>query len=512
MKAALRGARAAFPSRRRTGAALALGALAALGQAPLGWWFVAFPALAGIVWLVTRADGRGTAGWTGFLAGFGYFGTVLHWIVFPFFVDPWRHGWMAPFALVLFAAGLALFWAVAAWVGRPGMGRGRRAMLFALLWGLAEVLRGHVLTGFPWAQPGHVWADSLLAQFYALLGANGVTVVTLLAAAAPVAMGRRAIVVLVPVALLAAGWSAHRLALPEPAPRDAAVRLVQPNAEQHLKWAPDWAERHFLRLLELTAAPLPPDGVDLVIWPETSVPYLVTEGEGIALDIASAAGGAPVAAGIQRVEGARGWNTLAVFGAGGRISAHYDKHHLVPFGEYVPFGDLLYDWIGLRAFAAQVGAGYTAGEGPRVLDLGPRLGRVLPLICYEVVFPQLIARAPERADWMVQITNDAWFGPWAGPAQHFAQARIRAIEQGLPLIRVANSGVSAVIDARGRLAGALDGALARLDLGAAGRIDAVIPGALPATPYARWGDLGAALLLLGGLGLWVLRGRGTKPA
>lgn len=522
MRRALRALRAVWQARpdgRGAAIPLAAGAVASLGQAPTGLWYLAFPALAWIVLAVARAGGGLPAFWTGWLSGIGYFAVSLHWIVFPFFVDPLRHGWMSPLALVLMAAGLGLFWAAAAGLSqrlpRPALG-------FATLWAGAEVLRGHVLTGFPWVLAGHVWTDSPAGQVYSLLGSYGVTVATLIAAALPAAMGRWSAVVLVPLALGAAGWTAQRLALPEPPLREAVVRLVQPNAEQHLKWAPDWAERHFRRLLDLTAGDLRldpaydlPARVDLVVWPETSVPYRVEPGEDIARAIAAAGRGAPVAAGIQRIEGDRGWNALAVFGAGGMVTASYDKHHLVPFGEYVPYGDLMYDLFGLRAFAAQVGAGYSAGAGPRVIDLGPRLGRVLPLICYEVVFPQDIARAPERADWMLQITNDAWFGPWAGPHQHFAQARLRAIEQGLPLVRVANTGISAVIDARGRVTGppvpGQEGPHL-LALGQAGVIDAPLPGALPPTPYVRWGEAPTAILLLLGLGAALLRRRDPASA
>jgi apolipoprotein N-acyltransferase len=200
--------------------------------------------------------------------------------------------------------------------------------------------------------------------------------------------------------------------------------------------------------------------------------------------------------GVQRVEGFRFWNSMAVVGPGGVITGRYDKHHLVPFGEYIPFGDQMYRWFGLVAFAAQEGNGYSPGAGPAVLDLGPGLGRALPLICYEAVFPQDLRRAPGRADWILQITNDAWFGEWTGPYQHLAQAQLRAIEQGLPMVRVANTGVSALIDARGRVVDSLP-------LGQAGYLDVVLPGALPPTPYQRWGE-GPVGLLLAGLGLWLL--------
>jgi apolipoprotein N-acyltransferase len=214
--------------------------------------------------------------------------------------------------------------------------------------------------------------------------------------------------------------------------------------------------------------------------------------------IVGASGGRPVALGIQREEAGRFFNSLRVLEGEGDETARYDKAHLVPFGEYIPFGDLAYDWFGLRAFAAQAGNTYSPGPGPQVLNLG-RFGRVLPLICYEAIFPRDVNAAPQRADWMLQITNDAWFGIWTGPFQHFAQARLRAVEQGLPLVRVANTGVTAVVDARGRV-------VDQLPFGTQGALDARIPGALPPTPYARWGDAPVALLLAG-LALMAMIGR-----
>ena len=489
-----RSARAGWPGLRAVAGAAACGAVMASGQAPLGWWWAALPALAVFVHLVAgAARGRGWLAWFG---GAGYFAAALAWIVEPFLIAPEIHGWMAPFAVVFLSFGLALFWALAAVAAR-----GRFAALgFALGLTVAELARGHVLTGFPWAMVGHVWIGHAPAQLAALAGPVGLTLFTLVAAAL-LATRRLGLAVLAIVMVGAAfGFGAWRLDQPEPAPRAALLRLVQPNAEQGLKWDPDQARLFFERQLSFTAAGVRPD---LVIWPETAVPYLIDEYPEVARRIAEAGRGSPVAVGVQRVEGWQYWNSLAVIGPGGRIDASYDKHHLVPFGEYIPFGDLLYDWFGLVAFAAQQGNGYSPGPGPAVLDLGGGLGKVLPLICYEVIFPQDVRAAPERADWMLQITNDAWFGTWSGPFQHMAQARLRAIEQGLPLVRVANTGVTAVVDARGRI-------LDQLPFGEPGYLDMALPGALPPTFYAHWGD-GPVILLIGLMfaGIWVA-GRRTS--
>ena len=474
----IRRIRAGWPGLRAVGLAALLGVLTACGQAPLGAWYLSLPALAVLCWWIGRSPAPVWLAWFG---GAGYFAATLNWIVQPFMVDAARDGWMAPFALVFMAFGMALFWALAGWLSRfsrnPSLG-------FAVVLAAMDLLRGYVLTGFPWALIGHIWIDTPVAQLAAFIGPSGLSLLTALLAAG-LAL-RKPLTVGLAMASLAAAWGfgVWTLAQPMPADRPITLRLVQPNAEQQAKWDPALAQQFFDRLLSLTAVKPTPD---LVIWPETALPYLLDLHPEIGGMIASAGNGAPVAIGMQRVEGDRAWNTLAVIAPDGMVSASYDKHHLVPFGEYIPFGDALFQWANISAFASQVGNGYMAGPGPQLLDLGAKLGRALPLICYEAVFPQDL-RGTERPDWLLQITNDAWFGHWTGPFQHAAQARLRAIEQGLPLIRVGNTGVTAVYDARGRI-------IASLPFEIASYLDATLPAALPMTPYARFGEWPVLLLL-----------------
>jgi apolipoprotein N-acyltransferase len=482
--------------------ALALGLLVATGHAPLGLWWLALLALAALTALVAAARDARAAAARAFCGGLGHFALALSWIVEPFLVDAPRHGWMAPFALVLMAGGLALFWACAGALshrGRPP------ALMFALALTAMEYLRGHVLTGFPWAIPGQIWTDTPVAQGAALAGADGLTLLTALVAGLA-ALGRMA-GLRAAVILLGLAWGAGLGRLGQAEPPDTAVtlRLVQPNTPQDMKWDQDLARSLFDRLLSMTAAPGPGPVPDMVIWPETAVPYLLDAAPGAVDEISRAGGSGLVAFGIQRSDGdLRYFNSLAVYDGAGRQRALYDKYHLVPFGEYVPLGEFMNDAFGLTAFAATQGFGYAPGPGPRLLDLGPRLGRVLPLICYEAVFPGIPRAVPGRAAWMLQVTNDAWFGTLSGPFQHLAQARLRAIEQGLPLIRVANTGVSAVIDAKGR-------PRASLPLGTGGTLDHALPAALPPTPFARWGDWPLLLLLAGlGAGL-VIRAGSLRP-
>jgi apolipoprotein N-acyltransferase len=478
-----------WPGWSDAGLAFGLGAVMATGQPPLGFWWFTLLGLAALMHLVARRPG---AGWLALFGGAGYFALALSWIIEPFLIDVARYGWMAPFAVVFLAFGLALFWAAAGVLASWMPTRAQRVIAFAFGLGAMELARGYVLTGFPWALIGHVWIETPLAQVAALLGPSGLTVVTVIAVALPVAFRWRGL--FAGGALLAAGlaFGTLRLAEPEPAARGVTLRLVQPNAEQKMKWNPDVAQMLFNRQLAFTAVLPHPD---LVIWPETAVPYLMEDNPEVGQAISVAAGGVPVVAGIQRYDGVQAWNSLAVIGDGGQIVALYDKYHLVPFGEYIPFGDVLYDWFGLKAFAARQGSGYAAGTGGQVIDLGGSLGKFVPLICYEAVFPQGLRGLPERPDWILQITNDAWFGTLTGPYQHLAQARFRAIEQGLPLVRVANTGISAVVDARGRI-------VAELPRGIAAYLDTGLPGALAETPYARWGEWPVLVLLLG-LALWL---------
>ncbi|GAB1480731.1 apolipoprotein N-acyltransferase [Paracoccaceae bacterium] len=489
----LTGLRAAWPGPRPAALAAAAGAVAALGQEPLGWWPAALVGFAALIRLVLRAP-RG-AGWLMLLGGVGHFAVALNWIVEPFMVEPETYAWMAPFAVLGLAFGLALFWAAAGMLARR-LVPGALGLVAALT--LAEMLRGHVLTGFPWALPGHVWFHTPVLQGAALLGAYGLTLLTLLAAAGLACLRWQGALGALALVAVGWGWGLAALSQPDPVAPGVTLRLVQPNAEQRLKWDPDLAATHFDRLLRLSA----PEGAlpDLVVWPETALPYLLDRHPEIAGMIAAAADGAPVALGLQRVAGEQAWNSLTVIAPNGAETARYDKAHLVPFGEYIPAGELAYRLFGLRAFASQAGAGYTAGPGPVVLDLGPRLGTVLPLICYEAVFPQDIRAAASRPGWLLQVTNDAWFGTLTGPFQHAALARLRAVEFGLPLARAANTGVTAVYDARGRV-------VAALPFGTEGALDVALPGALPATPYARFGEVPLLLLLAGLLGLAVLRRR-----
>jgi len=478
---------------------LVIGALAALGQAPVGFWPATYAMFALLFGLFLTTTTWRQAAWLGWVFGTGYFLLALSWIVEPFLVDVARHGWMAPFALIGLAAGLALFFATGLALARVA-GGGAVGFIGGL--GLAEAARGYVFTGFPWAQPGHVLIDTGLLHWASYAGSLGLTALVLGGAAAlwyAVSGGRAAAMLLLVLGML---WPLGMVLRPEAAAPEGAptVRLVQPNAPQHEKWQADKIQGFFDRQILFSQAG--EQRPDLIVWPETAVPVMLNTAAPTLEVISAAAGGVPVVVGLQRYDGRRLYNSLALVEAGGTVAAVYDKHHLVPFGEYVPYGDWL-GKIGIHGLAANEGQGYSPGPGAQVIDMGD-LGRALPLICYEGVFPQDVHAAPERPDFMLLITNDAWFGRVSGPYQHLAQARLRSAEQGLPMIRVANTGVSAMIDATGQIT-------ARIPMGRSGWRDAPLPPPLPPTIYARTGDLAMLVLLILLLGLSRLGNRRRSP-
>jgi len=463
-------------------AAFGAGLVLALGHAPYNLPWGAIVAVPVLLRLLTVAPTPRIAALRGWMAGCGYFGLSLTWIVEPFLVDIARHGWMAPFAIVLLAGGLALFWGLGfflAAIASRRAGLVGKALALALGLTLAEYLRSTMLTGFPWALFAYTFVETPLAQWAAYVGPHGLggamlLCLGLLGTARPlsVAMGG---------ACLAALWVGGAARVPD-APSDTGpvLRLVQPNAPQHLKWQPEMLPVFYARLIDATAAPAE-GSVNAVIWPETAVPFLLGERPDLAADIALAASGkTPVILGARRLDAQGNWfNSLAAYGADGAELARYDKHHLVPFGEYIPLTGVL-EALGLSRLAEGLAGGFRPGTGAERLTLDG-LPPFQPLICYEAIFPHEILRGAKRPDWLLHITNDAWFGTWSGPYQHLVQAQMRAIEHGLPLARAANTGVSAMIDPFGRIT-------ASLPLGEAGFVDATLPVGLPPTPYAQTPD------------------------
>jgi apolipoprotein N-acyltransferase len=452
------------------------GAGAGLGHAPFGWTEFALTSFALALLMMRLRPGF----LTGFAVGLGYFAVSLNWIVQPFLVIPSETGWMAPFALILMASGLALFFGVANrlsgfWGGGP--------LAFTVAFTLTEALRSYILTGFPWALLGHLWMPLNTVQLASIIGPLGLTVLLILPLALIAGADRTARYSGIALLILLLGMN-HLLIPPDLGkPTGPLVRIVQPNFDQSQKWNPDLANAQFTELAELSVRePL----ADFTVWPETAFPWLYEDNDPLWQVMAQRLD-APLLTGVVRVEGKQGWNSVALIPALDPTRIVYDKHHLVPFGEYIPFPWLL-ERIGLRRMTVGEGYGYLAGPGPTVVDL-PVLGPTLILICYEAVFPQDLATPGKRPALILHLTNDAWFGTFSGPYQHLDQVRLRAIELGLPVVRAANTGISAVIDPYGRV-------LDSLPLGQKGVLDYPVPAPLPATLYARTGDLPVMLLLL----------------
>ncbi len=463
---------------RRVAVLAGLGVIAALGQAPLGFWWATGAALVAYLIACTSAPTARRAFGAGWAFGLGYFGFALRWIIEPFLVDIAATGWMAPFGIAIMASGGGLFWGLAAWAAHR-----LRVGVFglALTLTLAEATRALILTGFPWALLGHIWVDTPIAQAAAWIGPHGLTAMTTLLAATLAVLVTHKWWAFVGPVLVALAWV---LLNPGPAPsyEGPMVRLVQPNVPQDEKWLPDRRQFYFDRMLEMTGAGERPA---LIVWPETALPSLL-EYSLPEIDLATeAAGGVPLILGINRSNGPRYHNAFILLGQGGAIQRIYDKAHLAPFGEYIPFGEF-FARFGIRQFAPSAGGGFSPGGVQPLVDI-PGIGPARALICYEGIFAEEVGH-DDRPRLMVLITNDAWFGTAAGPYQHLAQAQLRAIEQGVPMARAANTGISAMIDARGRIT-------ASVPLGQAGAPDVPLPPARDKPLYATIGD-GPILLLL----------------
>ncbi len=493
--------------RRRALAALAAGMVCALGLPPLNL----FPALwlgLPLLILLLRGTARPRQAFVlGWLFAFGYFVVGLYWIAAALFVDIEQFFWLLPFTLAGLPAVLALYYGLASWLVQHSRLQGvAGALLLALLFSLAEFARGHLFTGFPWNLFGYVWADILpMAQSVSLFGSYGLTLVTLVAACLPAALvetpGRRAVAAnLLALATLAslAVWGGLRLAeQPTAYTTGNHVRLVQPNIAQQMKWDPKARERNFQTLLGLSAAPAA-QPITHIIWPETALTgYAAQDAERRAALVAALPPGAFLLTGTARREpdtAGNRWdffNSLVALAPSGDVAATYDKFHLVPFGEYVP----LRGFAPVASLTSGMGA-FTAGPGPQNLTV-PGLPVFSPLICYEVIFPGAVVTPAQRPQFLINITNDGWYGNTAGPYQHLAIARMRAIEEGLPLLRVANTGISAVVDSQGRV-------LQSLPLSSQGVLDSAVPAAAPAAPwFARSGNLifWCLLIFLSGLTL-----------
>jgi apolipoprotein N-acyltransferase len=482
--------------------AFAAGAISALAFAPIEIFPLLLLGFAALVLLidgaVTAARPLRNAAWLGWSFGFGQFLIGFHWIGFAFMVDSSAHEWQIPFVAVLFPGGLALFIAAAcAIAARFWMAGAARIFIFTIAYTIAEWLRGHVLTGFPWNLAAYGWGASLaVMQSASLFGAYGLTLATILFGASLAELFNKQIawrqpfaMTLLFIAIFAGG--ALRLAMVKiddaPAVR---LRIVQPNIAQSDKYRPELVEQNWNRLLALSNTPARQRPTH-IIWPEAAPPFVLTRSSEALDEIAVLTGQDRVLMtgalrGLKHGDHMDYYNSFYVFGHGGQMLDVYDKFHLVPFGEYLPFEGLLKKF-GLTKIVGVDGS-FATGDGPHTLDV-PGAPQAGPLICYEILFPDDVVGA-KRPAWFINVTDDSWFGPWAGPMQHLLIARMRAIEEGIPVARAANTGISAIIDPLGRVWG-------QLALDRAGILDGNLPVAVEETPYARFGWYSFLLLLIG---------------
>jgi len=512
--------------------AIAAGALSVLAMAPFNLWpvlFVTFPVL---VWLIDGAGGGRLGGipaatLTGYWFGLGYFIPGLYWTGYAFFVDAETFAWLTPFAVLGLPAYLALFPAMGFALARLLWTKdANRILVLAASLTISEWLRGHVLTGFPWNTIGYALSEPLpLAQAASVIGLWGMTFLTIAIFASPAVLidrapkrRRLAPTWLTPITavglLIVMGiFGAVRLTQhPTTMVAGAKLRLMQPNLRQDVKFnyfAKAEVMKKYLALSDRASGPQSTgvSDVTVLIWPESAFPFFLTrEADAMAQIADLLPKGTVLITGAVRAPDlppgrpiTRAYNSIYVIDHDGSVLAVYDKLHLVPFGEFLPFQNLL-EKIGLEQLT-KVQGGFIPGTVRHVLPV-PSAPPALPLICYEAIFPGDIAGRDERPGWIVNLTNDGWFGISTGPYQHLEQARMRAIELGLPLVRSANTGISAVVDPMGRT-------IAKLGLGIEGILDSGLPAAIPPTIYARVGDIPTGMVIVLAM-IFAVRRRVTK--
>ena len=512
---------------RRAAIALAAGALSSLAMAPFNAWPVLFLTFPVVVWLIDgaagdRFGGAGYAALTGWCFGFGYFVPGLYWIGNAFLVDADIFGWLLPFAVGGLPAYLALFPALGFALARLIWTRdASRVPALAAALTAAEWLRGHALTGFPWNAFGYALTEPLaLAQTASLVGLWGMTFLAVAIFASPAvlldppeATRRRFVAPALAVAALAAmaAFGAVRLsANPTLLIDQVRLRIMQPNVAQDQRFnyaAKQPIMQKYLALSDRATSPQTSGVRDatVLIWPESAFPFFLSrEADAMAMIAELLPKGTSLITGGVRPPDqpagtriTRAYNSIYVIGDDGSFLSVYDKLHLVPFGEYLPLRGLM-EKLGFEQLT-RVRGGFIEGRRREAMAV-PRAPKMLPLVCYEAIFPEELIPVGERPGWLVNLTNDGWFGISTGPYQHLQQARLRAVEQGLPLVRAANTGISAVIDPVGRIT-------AELGLGIEGVLDARLPKALPPTLYARIGEIPALLAVLAAAAIALRRRR-----
>jgi apolipoprotein N-acyltransferase len=470
------------------GLAFLAGLVSALGFAPLGLWPLAILAFAALPWLLESAPSLRSALARGWWFGAGQFVLGLNWIATAFTYQAAMPAWLGWVAVVLLSLYLAVYPAMAAGLAWRWHGKNRivLALLLAAAWILGEWLRATMFTGFAWNPVGVIWVGVAgVAGLSIYIGTYGLGAVTILAGGALFLLARRRWLAAASIAapILAAALLLYPFRTPGPGGPRPLVHVVQPNIGQQNKWERGYERRNFERFVQLTGAPAAEPR--LLLWPEAATPDYLAYDPAARRRLAALLGPHDLLllGGVEPIfndegRGIAAYNSVYVLTPDDRLTGRYDKAHLVPYGEYLPMRPIL-SAIGLSRLAPG-DLDFRDGPGPRTLDLG-LFGHAGLQICYEIIFSGEVVDEAHRPDFIFNPSNDAWFGAW-GPPQHLAQARLRAIEEGLPVIRATPTGISAIIDADGRLEQSLP-------LGTAGAIDARLPRPAPPTLFARYGNL-----------------------
>ena len=473
------------------------GALATFSLPPYPFTLLFMFSLPLVLILLSQAKRGWRAFALGFAFGVGYFGMSLYWVGESFLAQSDVPHWTAPIAVVLLVMYMSLFPALAFMISRNFWGStwAPRALIFAGIYSFFEWLRGWGELGFPWNTTSSIWWPyEEMIQVAALVGSYGLGALTLLAIGLFVALFDKAIPLhdrfgmtlmgtLMLTALALLGW-ARLDAMTTEYHEGITLRLVQANIPQTEKWNPALLRRNLDRHIVLST-PLTAEGapVPYLVWPETAIPFDV--GDPVVRGyLAEALGGkVTLISGANRYGGEEEggvFNSVYALAPGGEVLDIYDKVHLVPFGEYIPFRKYL-GRMGLNALVAG-SSDFSRGTGLKTMEL-PGLPRFSPLVCYEIIFPGNVVAPNGNPAWFLNLTNDAWFGVTPGPYQHFEMARMRAVEEGIPVVRVAGGGISGVVDPLGRVTG-------QLGLGQTGFLDVALPRPLvQKTLYSVYGSI-----------------------
>lgn len=518
---------------------LLAGAIGGLGVPPFYILPALFIALPVLVWALDGAERLpgwrrlfGPAFGIGFAWGLGYFVVAFHWLGAAFLVEGGIMVYLMPFAILALAALIALFWGLASALAHLLWSGGAwRIITLATFLTLAEWARGHFFSGFPFDLVGYAFAaNDDMAQLASVIGVYGLTALGLLLALSPALiwpadrrpLARRLVPLFLSLAAIAAqvGFGHYRLATTPVTPRtDMRMRVVQPMVLEHADWTAADPAGIITRLIDLSQSRTGPDdpglsGVTELVWPESALPFFLSDYPealarigrmlppgGVLLT------GAPreqfdpeTTAGATSAPERPAYNALIAVNRQGEIVDSYDKSHLVPFGEYLPFPEF-FGALGLRQFVPG-SEGWQAGDGHRLMQL-PDAPPFLALICYEAIFSGDLGPDTGRAEYILNITNDAWFDGSVGLAQHADHARLRAVEEGLPMIRVANSGLTEVIDPLGRVTRSLPA-------GEIGLLDVVPAHRLAGTVFSRFGYWPLGIALLAGLAVALLSARAAR--